>query len=231
MTHSSLSYEWVLLIFFYGILLMCMSSCLKSAILGYLYLGVNNLIGNIQAWIGNFSSLYVLGLFENNFQGSIPSDLGHLQGLKFLHLNGNNQSGTIPPQIFNISSVYFFSITQNQLHGSLPPDIGLTLPHLQVFYCGINNFTRPIPASLSNASQLQRLALEKNGLIGPVPRNLASLQGLVGHYLNSNKLGYVKDDDLNFLNFLANCTNLKVLDLGNNYFGGVLPNPIANLSN
>ena len=30
MTHSCLSYEWVSLIFFHGILLMSMSSCLKS---------------------------------------------------------------------------------------------------------------------------------------------------------------------------------------------------------
>ncbi|KAM4078853.1 hypothetical protein ACB094_09G071800 [Castanea mollissima] len=196
----------------------------------YLRLDGNNLTGNIPAWIGNFSSLYALSLSENNFQGSIPNELGYLPGLKYLQLSVNNLSGTIPPLIYNISSIYFFSVTENRLHGSLPPDIGLTLPNLQIFYCGINNFTGPIPASLSNASQLQGLALGNNGLIGPVPQNLASLQGLVGVYFAYNRLGYGKDDDLHFVNFLANCTSLKVLDLGYNYFGGVLPRSIANLS-
>ncbi|XP_075637277.1 LRR receptor-like serine/threonine-protein kinase EFR isoform X2 [Castanea sativa] len=196
----------------------------------YLRLDGNNLTGNIPAWIGNFSSLYALSLSENNFQGSIPNELGYLPGLKYLQLSVNNLSGTIPPLIYNISSIYFFSVTENRLHGSLPPDIGLTLPNLQIFYCGINNFTGPIPASLSNASQLQGLDLGNNGLIGPVPQNLASLQGLVGVYFAYNRLGYGKDDDLHFVNFLANCTSLKVLDLGYNYFGGVLPRSIANLS-
>ncbi|KAM4078854.1 hypothetical protein ACB094_09G071900 [Castanea mollissima] len=192
----------------------------------YLELGMNNLTGNILAWIGNFSSLYALGLCRNNFQGSIPSELGGLTGLVIFRLGVNNLSGTIPHPIYNISSIYIFSVTQNWLHGSLPPDVGLTLPNLQLFYCAINNFTGSIPASLSNASQ----AISENGLIGTIPQILAGLQSLVRLYFGGNRLGYGKDGDLNFLSFLANCTSLKLLDLSYNYFGGVLPNSIANLS-
>ncbi|XP_030925484.1 probable LRR receptor-like serine/threonine-protein kinase At3g47570 isoform X1 [Quercus lobata] len=196
----------------------------------YLYLGVNNLTGNIPAWIGNFSSLYGLGLSRNNFQGSIPSELGRLPRLGFFQLAENYLSGTIPPLIFNISSIYYFSVAKNQLHGSLPPDLGLTLPNLQIFYCTYNNFTGPIPASLSNASQLMHLSFGDNCLTGTVPQSLASLQSLVRLYFSQNKLGYGKDEDLNFLSFLANCTSLEGLALNNNYFGGVLPSSVANLS-
>ncbi|KAK4582495.1 hypothetical protein RGQ29_025616 [Quercus rubra] len=195
-----------------------------------LELAVNNLTRNIPAWIGNFSSLHSLSLARNNFQGSIPIELGRLPGLGFFQLSLNYLSGTIPPQIYNISSIYFFSVTLNRLHGSLPPDVGLTLPNLQQFYCAANSFTGPIPLSFSNASQLQILSLTRNGITGTVPQNLASLQGMVSLYFEENRLGYGKDGDLNFLSFLANCTSLKVLCFGFNYFGGLLPNSIANLS-
>ena len=195
-----------------------------------LSLNANNLTGSIPAWIGNFSSLYVLSLVQNNFQGSIPSELGLSSSLGFFQLSENNLSGTIPPLIYNISSLYFFSVTQNRLHGRLPPDVGLTLPNLQYFFGGDNNFTGPIPVSLSNASQLQMISFHKNGLTGTMPQNMASLQGLVKLNFAHNSLGNGKDEDLNFLNFLANCTSLERLSLYHNNFGGVLPISIANLS-
>jgi Leucine-rich repeat (LRR) protein len=80
---------------------------------------------------------------------------------------------------------------------------------------------------LSNASRLRLLDFPKNGLTRTVPRNLASLRGLVRL---GNRLGNGKVGDLNFLGFLANCTSLKVLGPGRNQFGGVLPSSIANLS-
>ena len=195
-----------------------------------LSLGANNLTGSIPAWIGNFSSLSVLSLLQNNFQGSIPSELGHLSSLEFFRLSMNNLSGTISPQIYNISSLYFFSVSENHLHGSLPPDVGLTLPNLQIFFGGANNFTGPIPVSLSNASQLQKLDFSINVLTGTVPQNFANLQGLVGLKCDVNRLGDGEDGDLNFLKFLANCTSLEILGLQDNNFGGLFPSSIANLS-
>lgn len=88
----------------------------------------------------------------------------------------------------------------------------------------------PILALFSNASQLQELDLSQNGLTGTMPQNLASLQGLVSLNFEFNRLGKGKDGDLKFLNFLTNCTSLKIMAFGNNYFGGVLPNSIANFS-
>ncbi|XP_059462635.1 putative receptor-like protein kinase At3g47110 [Corylus avellana] len=70
----------------------------------------------------------------------------------------------------------------------------------------------------------------ENGLTGTVPQNLASFHDLVHLNFYDNSLGNRKVGDLNFLDFLANCTSLKVLALDFNQFDGVLPNSIANLS-
>ncbi|GAV75468.1 Pkinase domain-containing protein/LRR_1 domain-containing protein/LRRNT_2 domain-containing protein/LRR_6 domain-containing protein [Cephalotus follicularis] len=202
-------------------------SLLKLVILS---LGSNNLTGNIPPWIGNFSSLYGISLALNNIQGTIPDEFGSLSSLGFFQLYGNNLSGIIPSSIYNISSIYYFSVAQNQLHGQLPPDVGLSLPNLQVFAGGVNNFTGPIPVSLSNASGLQVLDFAQNGLTGTIPGGLGSLSALVRLNFDENSLGNWEIGDLNFLSFLANCTSLEVLGMAENRFGGELPSFIANLS-
>ncbi|XP_059667962.1 putative receptor-like protein kinase At3g47110 [Cornus florida] len=194
------------------------------------HLAVNNLTGTIPAWIGNFSSLLALSLARNNLYGRIPPELGRLSRLGFFQLYGNQLSGNIPLSIYNISSIFYFSVTLNQLNGQLPPDVGITLPNLEVFAGGVNNFTGVIPVSLPNASRLQVIDFAQNSLTGTVPTNLESLQNLYRINFDDNKLGNREVGDLIFFTFLANCTSLEVLGLARNLFGGELPNSIANLS-
>ncbi|XP_017977165.1 PREDICTED: probable LRR receptor-like serine/threonine-protein kinase At3g47570 [Theobroma cacao] len=198
--------------------------------LEFLVLQVNNLTGTIPAWIGNFSSLHALSLAQNNLQGTIPDELGQLSGLGGFHLYGNYLSGIIPPSIYNISSIYYFSVTQNQLQGHLPPDVGLTLPNLEIFAGGVNNFTGTIPVSLSNASRLQIIDFAENGLTGTIPGNLGNLEDLIRLNFDDNKLGTGKIGDLSFFGSLTNISALEVLGLSGNRFGGELPSSIANLS-
>ncbi|XP_060674123.1 probable LRR receptor-like serine/threonine-protein kinase At3g47570 isoform X2 [Ziziphus jujuba] len=164
-------------------------------------LSKNNLTGSIPAWIGNFTSLYSLLLRQNNFQGSIPEDLGHLTSLGRFILAENNLS-----------------------------DIGFTLPNLQIYAGGVNRFNGPIPISLTNCSQLQKLDFAQNYLSGTLPENIGSLNNLNRLNFDNNLLGNRKSGDLNFLSSLANCTVMEVLGLAYNNFGGELPRSIANLS-
>lgn len=196
----------------------------------YLGFGGNNITGTIPAWIGNFSSLFALSLAQNSLHGTIPHQLGSLSRLGFFQLSQNQILGTIPSSIFNISSIYYFSVTQNQLNGQLPPDIGLTLPNLEVFAGGVNNFSGPIPVSLANASSLGVIDFVQNRFTGTVPANLGTLQRLYRLNFDDNRLGNGQVSGLNFVTFLANCTSLQVLGLARNFFGGELPNSIANLS-
>ncbi|CAL5420314.1 unnamed protein product [Camellia sinensis] len=204
-----------------------LSSLSKLLILS---LGVNSLAGKIPAWIGNFSSLLILGLTQNNLVGSIPDELGHLSHLGIFQLYGNQLSGIVPPSIYNISSIYYFSVTQNHLHGQIPTDVGLTLPNLQIFAGGVNNFKGTIPVSISNASGLQILDFAQNNLTGTLPTSLERLRALYWLNFDDNELGYGKNGELNFVNSLVNCTNLFKLGIARNHFGGELPSSIANLS-
>ncbi|KDP24470.1 hypothetical protein JCGZ_25034 [Jatropha curcas] len=199
----------------------------KLVVLG---LGRNNLTGTIPTWIGNFSSLFALVLAVNNFHGKIPDEIGRCSGLGFFQLYGNYLSGIVPSSIYNISSIYFFSVASNMLHGQLPQDVGSKFPSLQIFAGGANNFTGTIPISLPNASNLQVIDFAQNGLVGKIPSSLQMLQRLVRLNFDGNNLGYGEIDDLNFFSSLSNCTNLEVLGLGRNHFGGELPSSIANLS-
>ncbi|XP_028116307.1 receptor kinase-like protein Xa21 [Camellia sinensis] len=82
---------------------------------------------------------------------------------------------------------------------------------------------------MSNSTKLHRLGLVGNKFTGKVPHldNLHNLQ-LLNHH--GNGLGTWKADGLRFLYCLTNVTNLYVLDLSNNNFGGLLPESIGNLS-
>ncbi|KAM7469578.1 hypothetical protein LguiA_007761 [Lonicera macranthoides] len=195
-----------------------------------LFLDSNDLTGFIPTSFGNLSSLTKISLSENNIQGTIPSELSQLTNLVYIVLEVNNLTGTIPSSLFNISPITVFSMTGNQLTGTLPANIGLTLPNLQEFSFGGNNFHGEIPGSFSNASQLQTLDLVTNMLIGQVPANLGSLQNLNYFNIADNLLGTNAIDNLSFFTSLSNCTNLQVLGLDINNFGGEIPSSIGNLS-
>ncbi|KAM7473851.1 hypothetical protein LguiB_021094 [Lonicera macranthoides] len=198
--------------------------------LSLLDLNSNNLTGFIPASFGNLSSLTKISLARNNIKGTIPSELSRLTNLFVILLGENNLTGTIPSSLFNISTITDFWTTENQLTGTLPDNIGLTLPNLQTFGFAHNNFHGEIPDSFSNASQLQIFELLVNMLTGQVPANLGSLQNLQRFNIEDNLLGNNATDDLSFITSLSNCTNLQVLDLGLNNFGGEILSSIGNLS-
>ncbi|CAK9133866.1 unnamed protein product [Ilex paraguariensis] len=195
-----------------------------------IHLHYNNLTGFIPDSFGNLSSIKSFSLAANNLEGNIPDALGRLSNLNFLGLGVNQLSGTIPHSVLNISSLVTFSLPFNQLHGSLPLDLGFTLPNLQVIDVGHNGFSGILPVSLSNASNLVEFDVTGSNFTGKVSIDFGGLSDLSLLILTSNPLGKGEADDLSFLNSLTRCRNLKMLDLGDCQFGGVLPDSIANLS-
>ncbi|XP_024156545.1 probable LRR receptor-like serine/threonine-protein kinase At3g47570 [Rosa chinensis] len=189
----------------------------------------NNLTGEIPPSLGNLSSLTVFSPAGNNFVGSIPSSLGQLKKLTFLSLEENKLSGTIPPSIYNLSAIVTFSVALNQIQGSMPSHLSTAFPNLKDFLIMGNAFTGAIPLSISNATSLVSFNVEENKLTGQVP-NLRKLQNLTDFFVQSNHLGSGKQGDLSFVSELRNATQLRLLILGYNNFGGTLPTSISNLS-
>ncbi|XP_058111177.1 putative receptor-like protein kinase At3g47110 [Magnolia sinica] len=201
--------------------------------LQFLFLYRNQLAGRIPTELGSLTKLTRLTLGHNNLTGSIPPSLGNLSSLTFLFLSDKQSGGQnpgIPPSLYNLSSIKYLDVGDNRLHGNLPPNLGLTLPNLRRLYAASNQFTGPIPVSLSNASGLVDIELCKNSFSGSVPLNFGSLKGLSRLRLWGNELGIGKASDLSFLISLNNCSSLRVLQLGINNLSGALPDSMANLS-
>ena len=190
----------------------------------------NNLTGGIPSFIGNLSCLTSFAVNYNNLEGDIPQEICRLKNFTVLSMAANNLSGMIPSCIYNMSSLTELSLVMNNLNGSLPSNMFHTLPNLIFFEIGINQFTGPIPISISNASVLQSLDLgHQKNLVGQVP-NLEKLQDLQWLNLQFNNLGNNSAIDLKFLKYLTNCSKLAMLSIAGNNFGGNLPNSIGNLS-
>ncbi|KAL6128114.1 hypothetical protein ACLB2K_071470 [Fragaria x ananassa] len=192
----------------------------------------NNLTGRVPPSLGNLSSLKRLALGENNLVGTVPEEMGQLKNLWFFSISFGNLSGMLPPSIFNMSSMQVFSFSGNKFEGivPLPPSIDRNMPHLHTMFLGENEFSGQIPASFANASQLIELDVSINNFVGQVPTSFGVLPNLQWLNLEGNNLGSNSSNDLECITFLTNCSNLELLSLAVNNFGGVLPNSVANFS-
>ena len=88
-----------------------------------LWLGGNQLTGEIPPELGNLTSLYSLYLDQNRLTGEIPAELGSLSALEDLFLYNNQLTGSIPPEVSGLEELGQLWITNNQLTGVLPGEL------------------------------------------------------------------------------------------------------------
>ncbi|EOY11018.1 Serine-threonine protein kinase, plant-type, putative [Theobroma cacao] len=192
-------------------------------------LGENDLRGGIPPSLGNLSSLQYIYLHSNRLSGVMPEALGRLKNLVALAVRENEISGVIPASIFNLSNIKRLYIATNQIQGRLPPDLGITMPQIEILAVEDNQFIGSFPDSISNASNLVHLTAGENKLSGPLP-SFEKLDKLSRFIIMGNLLGSMTATDLNFLCTLNNASRLELLEIGENNFGGELPDCIGNLS-
>ncbi|CAL5089086.1 unnamed protein product [Urochloa decumbens] len=191
----------------------------------------NSLTGPIPASLANMSSLWHLALANNQLDGTIPQGLADIAGLQKLDLAVNKLHGALPLAIYNLSLLSNFHVEGNRLHGSIPADIGSKFPNMTDFSLANNRLTGGIPSSISNLTTLTSLQLSINAFTGFVPRDLGRrMQRLQYLYMPYNLLEADDTEGWEFVNSLANCTQLLQLSLSYNNFGGRLPRSVANLS-
>ncbi|KAB8114391.1 hypothetical protein EE612_053773 [Oryza sativa] len=199
--------------------------CLQSLQLSY-----NHLSGTIPASLANITRLNVLTCTYNNIQGDIPHEIGKLSSLQFLYVGANKLVGRFPQAILNLSTLIGLSLGFNNLTGEAPSNLGNCLPNLQLLELEDNCFQGQIPSSLINASKLYRLELASNNFTGVVPRSIGKLTKLSWLNLQSNKLQARNKQDWEFLDSLANCTELKAFSIASNHLEGHVPTSLGNLS-
>lgn len=108
------------------------------------------------------------------------------------------------------------SLAGRELNAPLPASIG-NLRNLQKLDLSTTGLPSPLPASLGNLTQLQWLNLKENRLAGPLPAALAGLRNLQALELADNQLSGPLPD------WMRTLPRLQRLYLSGNQFGGPLP--------
>ncbi|XP_073122795.1 receptor-like protein EIX2 [Henckelia pumila] len=200
------------------------TSLRKCRWLHVLDLGENNLTGHIPAWIGgSLPMLAVLSLRSNDFIGRLPLTFCHLQNLQLLDLSLNKISGTIPKCINNFTSMSLNpdvnQIPDNISYAFLASDFGHT------FYDSINIIWKGKEVEyVRNLILLKVIDLSSNKLVGQIPDEISSLDGLFALNLSRNSFtGSIPHD-------IGQLTMLNALDLSENNISGEIPDTLSQLS-
>ena len=126
-----------------------------------LWLGGNQLTGEIPPELGNLTSLYALYLDQNQLTGEIPEELGNLAVLEDLFLYNNQLTGSIPPEVGSLEELRQLWVTNNQFTGVLPGELA-DLEELHTLRLSGNSFEGCVPAGLRDVAtnDISRLGLE-----------------------------------------------------------------------
>ncbi|XP_043710475.1 receptor-like kinase TMK4 [Telopea speciosissima] len=183
----------------------------------------NNQISGALPTLANLTNLEEVYLDNNNFT-SIPqtffTGLTSLQNMS-LSQNGNLEPWNIPTDLADSSSLVLFYASKVNAVGSLPDVFG-SFPNLQSLRLSYNNFTGPLPKTLSG-SGIQNLWINNQllGLSGTIDV-LGTMTQLTQAWLHENAFtGPIPD--------LSNCTSLFDLELRGNQFTGIIPSSLTSL--
>ncbi|TYI73043.1 hypothetical protein E1A91_D07G102400v1 [Gossypium mustelinum] len=195
-------------------------------------LGENKLTGIIPPWIGEkLENLVVLRLRSNKFHGDIPSSLCKQQFLQVLDLSLNNISGTIPSCFNNLTAMahlesseatikfwYYYHDVSDIEDSTTAFFARIFNDHLLVIWKGVEQEYR------KTLGLLRVIDLSCNKLSGEIPREIASLHGLITLNLSRNMLkgSIIKE--------IGQLKALESLDLSTNNLSGVIPESMSDLS-
>ncbi|MBA0853445.1 hypothetical protein Goshw_017673 [Gossypium schwendimanii] len=186
-----------------------------------LILSGNKLNGTISERIAQCNQLVVIAFSGNNLVGPIPRSIGNLTGLANLFIYSNKLNGSLPPELGNCTSLVELRLQHNFIGGSIPPEIS-NLKNLEVLFLFNNHIEGHIPQEIGRMRNLVQLALYNNSLTGRIPSEIVHLKKLRFLSLAQNDLvGEVKFE------LSKNFPALVRLDLSGNRLNGSIPSGIC----
>ncbi|KAF6144618.1 hypothetical protein GIB67_006110 [Kingdonia uniflora] len=211
-----------------------------------LNLPYNSLSSDIPSEIGNLINLTDLNLAGNKLTGIIPSEVGLMKNLMGLNLQNNSLSSEIPIEIGNLYNLSDLYLNDNKLTGVIPTSIG-NLVNLLRFTLYNNKLTGEIPKSTERLVNLRSFDVTNNFISGEFPLGLFEIEVLWDLFLGGNKFNWTNSAGMkpkaslrwlslkscgivgSIPNWLANQTNLEVLDLSGNELEGMIPSWFSEL--
>ncbi|KAL5789067.1 hypothetical protein ACOSQ2_003955 [Xanthoceras sorbifolium] len=192
--------------------------------LTHLSLTTNMFEGEIPSFILKFKQLQILGLANNSFKGGIPKEIGNLTKLKELYIGYNKLQGEIPQELGNLAELETLKLSNNVLTGHIPSLI-FNISSMLLINFSNNSLTGTISNNLWKCRELTYIYLRDNQLKGRIPREIGNLTLLTDLILSSNNLigSLPSSVGLGF-------PNIKVFNVGGNYFSGTFPSFITNAS-
>ncbi|XP_023910079.1 probable LRR receptor-like serine/threonine-protein kinase At3g47570 [Quercus suber] len=239
----------------------------------------NHLGGIIPYSFGQLTKLTLFGVGSNRLFGTIPPSIYNLSSLTKFDIGDNQIQGRLPSNIgITLPKIEFFSISRNQFTGFIPVSIS-NASNLNTIYLGINKLTGKVPSleklikmrrflitlnflgneeandlsflcSLTNATNLWRLAINGNNFGGKLPECISNFStDLTELYLDNNQIfGYIPVGIGNLINLerlemwnnklsgnipfeIGNPHKLQFLDLSQNNFSGNIPSSLGNFTN
>ncbi|KAL3748715.1 hypothetical protein ACJRO7_009884 [Eucalyptus globulus] len=207
----------------------------------------NYLNGTIPKEWGSSTKLLYISVLGNRLTGPIPKELGNISKLQNLNVESNWLSGPLPPELGNVYDLYELRLTSNNFTGELPQTF-VNFTQLYDLRLGDNQFTGKIPNFIQNLTYLDTLFIQGSGLQGPIPSGIAlsgqlndlRISDLDGPESRVPQLNNTSIDTLilrscNLMGelpgYLANMTNLKILDLSFNKLSGEIPRSYSSLEN
>uniref|UniRef100_A0A803QA49 Leucine-rich repeat-containing N-terminal plant-type domain-containing protein n=1 Tax=Cannabis sativa TaxID=3483 RepID=A0A803QA49_CANSA len=191
--------------------------------LSYLDISNDEISGLIPSWFGNITSkLYYLNMSCNLLGGTLPNF--PLQSSPFfpsyepiyVDLSFNKFQGSIPHFLSNATVLYLSNNKFNDCKPFLCQTIDIETLFLDISY---NHLIGSLPSDCLKNTHFFVLKLNNNRLFGEIPNSIcsssySSIETLqLGHNNFSGK----------FPSTLKNCTQLRVLDLGDNNLEDALP--------
>ncbi|KAF7006137.1 hypothetical protein CFC21_021201 [Triticum aestivum] len=212
----------------------------NEATLVYLDLSNNSLVGSLYPIWQNQTNLRLLNIALNRIEGQLLANIGSMfPELMILNVSHNNISGVVPSSLCNIGSIELMDLSNNKFTGEVPSCLFTDCSALMILKLSNNNLGGVILDGASNLSVVAAIYLDNNKFEGTLPRNLSGKFQIMD--LHDNNMSGALDislwnlPSLEALSLAKNSltgdihpeicklTSLRLLDLSDNYFLGLIP--------